>query len=108
MPRPLPGKPQQLPPVTQGPIHRVPCPHCGQPEDFRALNDQQLLDTGHQVVCEHCGYSMEVVGIQDVKVVSVRKDPRTHGRPRDPNPPAQPARTVGAGMVNRLLGRGRR
>jgi hypothetical protein len=69
---------QQQPPSTAGPLHRVPCPHCGRGNDFRELEGQQLLDTGHKVICrgenpgEGCGQLMEVVAIQAVKMVAVK------------------------------------
>jgi hypothetical protein len=72
------AQPRQQPPCTRGTVDRVPCPHCGRHNDFRELDGQQLLDTGHKVICrgenqgEGCGQIMEVVAIQVVKVVAVR------------------------------------
>lgn len=63
------------PKAIQGPIDRVPCPHCGRHNDFRQLKGQQLLDTGHCMFCDHCGRSMEVVRIATVELVVVRQDP---------------------------------
>lgn len=56
----------------------MPCPNCGRPNDYRELEGQQLLDTGHKVICrgenpgEGCGQLMEVVAIQTLKVITVR------------------------------------
>lgn len=104
----------QLPPGTsqrtvQGPIHQVPCPHCGKPNDFRTLKGQQLLDTGHCMFCDHCGRSMEVVKIATVEFLVVRRDPtnkvapqrraaqqRAHAQGQLPKP----------GLLQRLLGKG--
>lgn len=71
-------QPRQQAPCTRGTVDRVPCPNCGRPNDYRELDGQQLLDTGHRVICrgenagEGCGQLMEVVAIQVLKVVSVR------------------------------------
>lgn len=71
-------QPRQQAPCTRGTIDRVPCPHCGRPNDFRELDGQQLLDTGHKVSCrgenpgEGCGQIMEVVAVQTLKVLAVR------------------------------------
>ncbi len=107
---------QQLPPGTgkavRGPIDRVPCPHCGKPNDFRVLQDQQLLDTGHQVFCDYCGYSCEVVQIQTMTFVAVRKDPSGKRRPTSQGPrramPPGQARQLQQkpGFFQRLLGKG--
>jgi len=73
---------QQRPPQpkwSQGPLERVPCPHCGKPNDFRELANQQLIDTGHKMICQGsdgqsgCGRSMEVTAIRNITVVAVRK-----------------------------------
>lgn len=102
---------QQIPAgkSVRGPIDRVPCPHCGKPNDFRVLQDQQLLDTGHQVFCDHCGYSCEVTQISHLTLVAVRKDPS--GKRRAAGPRRQVAqgqqRQVGKpGFFQRLLGKG--
>lgn len=94
--------------TVQGPINAVPCPHCGKKQDFRMLQEQQLLDRGHEFTCDHCGFSQEVVAIQPVTFVAVRKNPRFPGRPpQGPGEPA-PGRAVSPGFVQKLLGRGRR
>lgn len=59
----------------RGPIDSVPCPHCGRRQDFRILQSEQLLDTGHQLFCDFCKRSQEVTQIQTVTFVAVRKDP---------------------------------
>jgi len=76
--RPTNAQSRQQPAWNRGPIDRVPCPHCGRPNDFRELDNQQLLDTGHKVLCrgenpgEGCGQLMEVVAIQTIKVLGVK------------------------------------
>lgn len=76
--RPAATQPRQQAAWSRGTVDRVPCPHCGRPNDFRELDGQQLLDTGHKVICrgenpgEGCGQLMEVVAIQTIKVLAVR------------------------------------
>ena len=70
---------QQPLPTRQGPIDRVPCPWCGKPNDFRLLQEQMLLDTGHRCDCDYCHQSMEVAAIRPVVMVAVRQD----HKPRD-------------------------
>lgn len=70
-------------PVVRGTLDSVPCPHCGKPNDYRILHEQQLLDTGHLCSCDHCGRMMEVARIAPMIVVSVREpDPDTLQRYR--------------------------
>ena len=73
MPKPPPQP--QLPPITSGPITRVPCCHCGKPNNFHG--HFEMLTPGNVFACDHCGKPMQVAGVQDVKVVSVRS-PRGH------------------------------
>lgn len=78
-------------PIRKGPIDSVPCPWCGQPNDFRMLAEQQLLDTGHRCFCDHCGMSMEVAAVRPVTIVAVRQDPKGgRAQPRGVGPGAQP------------------
>jgi predicted RNA-binding Zn-ribbon protein involved in translation (DUF1610 family) len=92
----------RLPPTTQGSIEQVPCPHCGKPNDLRELESQQLLDTGHEIICDHCGRLFDIVGIKHVKVVVVRA---SRNQPRRAEPEAAAATTIGAGVLQRLLGK---
>jgi uncharacterized Zn finger protein len=98
------GAGPQQPKTTQGQINRVPCPHCGKPQDFRELQQAQLLDTGHQVVCEECGRLQTVTAIRVVTIVVVRPD---SGMPRNKQADARPATTVAPSALQRL-GRGRK
>ncbi len=101
----MPALPPGQQPQVAGPIHAVPCPHCGKPNDFRDLQQQQLLDTGHTVGCDHCGRQMDVVRIAPVTVISVRKNmappPRTQQQPQ-----TRQATTMSAAQAQKLL-RGR-
>lgn len=72
MPTPTQQQPTKF---TQGTMDRVPCPHCGKPNDFRPLADQQLIDTGHEFFCDHCDNSMIVTSTRDVKLIAVMKNP---------------------------------
>lgn len=71
MAKPLPPAPAQLPPTTQGPIDRVPCPHCGKPNNFKG--HYEMLDPGNVFACDHCKNPMQVAGVRDVKVILLRK-----------------------------------
>ena len=104
---------QRQPPTVNGPVHGVPCPHCGRTNDLRELDSQNLLDTGAEIVCSaldgtpsggHCGRLFQVVRIQAVKFVVVAP---MHKAPRQRLPAAQPARAVapGGGIIRRLLGK---
>ncbi len=107
---------QQLPRSLRGTIDRVPCPHCGKPQDFRILKDEQLLDTGHQIFCDWCGYSQLVTQIQTITTVAVCKDPSGKRRPVPPSRQLaaqqhQRRQQLGAGgqrpgFFARLLGKG--
>jgi len=103
----LTGKaPAQLPgqaPVVHGPMQAVPCPHCGKPNDFRALHEQQLMDTGNDAACDHCGNHMKIVRIAPVTMVSVRKTGATSINRGAAAQPAQPARTLSPAEARRLL-----
>lgn len=94
----------QIPPTTTGTIDRVPCPHCGKPNNFREIDGQQLLDTGSAFQCDHCGGMMEVARIVTTKIVSVRK---SDVRPRAGLPSPQQSTTLSPGQAQRLLRGGR-
>lgn len=95
---------------VRGPIDRVPCPHCGKPNDFREMKAQHLLDTGHRMFCDHCGHSMEVVQILAVEYVAVRRDPNggsaAVGGGRRAAAAAPQRKQVQPGFIQRLLGKG--
>lgn len=107
---PGPGRQQQAQAkTTHGPIDRVPCPHCGKPLDFRQLNAQQLLDTGHKVSCDYCKNMMAVAGIHAVQLVVVRPDTGTSVAVAGRSAPARQATTMSPAQAQRLLrGGGRR
>jgi endogenous inhibitor of DNA gyrase (YacG/DUF329 family) len=74
--------PSQKPPqVTQGPIHKVPCPFCGQPMDFRAHADQesggtgwgeQGLETGALVDCDRCGRTSKILAKEKITIIRLQ------------------------------------
>lgn len=112
--------PQQSPKITAGPLHAVPCPHCGHKGDYRQLKElgggqsfgrnvrmyrgqdgkldasaegvsTGMLETGNQVSCDKCGRVSVIVAIQTVTVMKLRQ---TGGRrPVDQQAAAQ-ARAV--------------
>jgi NAD-dependent SIR2 family protein deacetylase len=67
---PTPVQPQ-LPPMVQGPIDRVPCPHCGKPNNFRRVDE--MLENGNIFSCDYCKKQMQICGVKDVRFVAVRK-----------------------------------
>lgn len=99
----------KAPPTTNGPVHHVPCPHCGKANDLRELDGQNLLDTGAEIICApldrttpsvgYCGRMFQVVGILHVKLIRVAP---MHAQPRHTLPQAQPAYTIGHRQVRRL------
>jgi len=95
------------PKSTQGTVDRVPCPHCGRPNDFRELDTQQLLDTGHRVICrgenagEGCGQLMEVVAVRVFKMLAVK--PIRGTVTNSGGAPAAEASTMSPQQLQRLL-----
>lgn len=64
--------------ATQGPHHRVPCPYCHGPLDFRAHLDadgggsgwgDQGMEAGNEVECDHCGRKSKILAIEKITVV---------------------------------------
>ena len=83
---------------TNGPIDRVPCPHCGKNNDFRELQSQQIMDTSSDVSCDFCGRQMRIAAIRTVTFLAVVQIMTGGALPQ----PAAPQRTVG-GAVRRFL-----
>lgn len=71
----MPQQPPVSPRTTEGPLHAVPCPHCGKANDFRQLDEtiSSLLEGGTWVSCDHCGGQLTVVKVVPIKVVQVRQ-----------------------------------
>lgn len=100
--RQLPGaRPPGPMPTSSGPIHAVVCPYCGQANDLRDLQSQQLLDTGSGVVCDKCHMTAEVAQILPVTFVSLR--PSTKGVARPSSMPRQ-ASTISVQRASALAG----
>jgi hypothetical protein len=59
--------------TTNGPLHAVPCAHCGTPQDMRGLDEQKLLENGAEIVCDNCERTSTVVGIKQLKVIVLRQ-----------------------------------
>ena len=65
--------------AVAGPMHAVPCPYCGQPNDFRAHADQDsgsagwgsTLEAGSKVDCDHCGRTSKILRIDRVPVITL-------------------------------------
>jgi len=90
---------QQIPPTTKGPQHAVPCPTCGHPNDFRELNEHRA-ETGDFAECDRCSAVMEIVAMQNVTVVHVRRRPDIQPRPREK---IGQSRTISPAQMRRLL-----
>lgn len=100
-------------PQTNGTIDKVPCPHCGAPQDFRELNTQEgtTLFPGTEIFCDDCGWGSQVAVVKKVTIVYLKpttvRDPQWKpgqqhgggGQQRQVKPP---------GFVQRLLGGGKR
>lgn len=95
-------------PTTNGPIHSVTCPHCGKGNDFRPLQEVQLLDTGSIADCDHCQRLMEVIRVQPITVITVRKAAPGAATTmvRQSQPAARQATTLSPAATRKLL-RGR-
>lgn len=61
--------------VTGGRIHAVACPWCGFKNDFRGVDSGMLVDRGSEFDCDKCRHIMQVVNVEQVKVISVRQHP---------------------------------
>ena len=59
--------------VTRGTVDRVPCAHCGTPQDLRPAKEAKLLDTGIDVTCDKCNKTSQVVAVKDVTMVALRQ-----------------------------------
>lgn len=92
--------PPQRPTVT-GSVERMPCPHCGKPNDFRELDNQQCLDTGHKMSCDHCHRKMEITAIRVVKFVQAR--PINDGIVMRPSLGPAEATTISQSQLRNLL-----
>jgi hypothetical protein len=92
--------PNRMPPETAGPINKVPCPHCGGMNDFRDLEVERTLERGEMATCDLCNRVMLVVAVKQITVVKVRPAPGMG----EPVQAVQPARTIGASGIKRLLG----
>lgn len=86
----MPPPQQQRPkPVTQGPTHRVECPWCGQPNDFRTLAGDDMggagwgsqgLERGAVIICDvvkndqqiGCGRKSKILAIDTVTIIRLK------------------------------------
>lgn len=59
--------------TTSGPLHAVPCAHCGAKQDARELDAQQLIETGQGLVCDNCKRTSTIVGVRQTKVIVLRQ-----------------------------------
>jgi hypothetical protein len=70
--------------ATRGPTHRVPCPHCGKPNDLRKLAPTSrnagwganMIETGNIIDCDHCGKYSQIARVQSITVVTLRQHNR--------------------------------
>lgn len=73
--------PQTPPAATKGPVHKVPCPWCKHPMDFRAHVDESMggvgwgdqgLERGARVDCDHCGKTSKVADVEKLTVITLQ------------------------------------
>lgn len=77
---PLFGKPapKNAPPpsgkIIQGPIEKVPCPHCGKPNDVASeLTELNMVEPGVVLICDFCHKKMQIVKVTIITMVAVRQ-----------------------------------
>ncbi len=66
------------PPSTKtcdGPVHKVPCPHCGKPNDLRDLQRDvgESFEPGLTYECDSCRLINHITSVTPVLVVRVRQ-----------------------------------
>jgi len=88
---PAPTAPAPSLKTCDGPIHAVPCPWCGKPNDFREIDGAiaALFEGGAYFECDSCHKLMDIVKVVQVKIVQVRQSKKTHNSNLPPNA-AQP------------------
>jgi len=68
--------------TTRGTIDRVPCPWCGQPNNFRPLADEEMggvgwgnqgLEGGAIAECDHCHRRMKILAVQKAVMVTLTR-----------------------------------
>jgi hypothetical protein len=59
--------------TTQGPLHAVPCAHCGAPQDARVLDEQKLIEVGQGMICDNCNKTSVIAGVRQTKVIVLRQ-----------------------------------
>lgn len=62
-------------PETTGPAHSVPCPHCGNQEDFTELLATEEFEKGATVDCDKCDRKSTVVELRQMTFVRLRAVP---------------------------------
>lgn len=87
-----PPKPQQIvvsDKKLHGPIHAVPCPWCGKPNDNRNLDEliTTALEPGTTYVCDYCNHVTVVTKVVVVKVLEVKQSKTTATVIPPPPPP---------------------
>jgi hypothetical protein len=70
--------------TVNGPVHAVPCPWCGKPNDCRRLAKalETSFEKGTHWECDHCHNLVMIVRVTQVTVVQVRQ----HGEQVAPIP----------------------
>lgn len=63
--------------TTRGVSHCVPCPYCGEPNDFRELlrlNElaSSTMRPGDKAACDHCDQDMRIHSIQHMTVIKLQ------------------------------------
>lgn len=61
--------------ITGGRVNAVKCPYCGNANDFRGLQKDNLIDKHSEFDCDHCHHIFQIVNIETVTILSVRQHP---------------------------------
>lgn len=98
----------QQPRSTKGTVDKVPCPWCGQPNNFtdimKGYAGQGMVDAGDDVRCDHCDGEMHIMGVAEITVISVCQNRAP--RQQRGQQVMQRQQQKPAGFLQKLLGKG--
>lgn len=72
----VPDPPHPLPRTKkhrQGPAGGVPCPWCGERDDWRPAMETGQVQPNHYVTCEYCGNICVIVAIKRMPIVELKQ-----------------------------------
>lgn len=61
--------------TVDGPVHKVPCAHCGKPNDLRVLQKDlgESFEPGTSYQCDHCHRLNRITKVVPTLVIQVRQ-----------------------------------